>query len=76
MSDKRSDHDFLPLSTADFNDAGDKGLAVRFSTQPSPKRGKRHHIGFLLDAESGKKLLRGLASALAKKFPDDVVSGD
>ena len=69
MSDE---HNFLPLATGDFHDAGDEGLAFRLTTQLSPIHGKAFHFGCLLDAESGKKLLRGLASALAQKFPDDV----
>ena len=69
-----SDHEFLPLGDLIFYDAGAEGLAVRISTVPSPKYGNPHVIGLLLNAEGGKSLLRGLATALQSKFPDDVVA--
>ena len=66
------EHDFLPLATGDFHDAGDEGLALRLATEPSPETGRAFHFGCLLDAKSGKMLLEGLASALAQKFPGAV----
>ena len=73
MSDGRSpDHGFLPLGPCDFHDAGEEGLAMRLSTQPSPVTGKAFHFGCLLNAESGKEFLQALATVMAQKFPEKV----
>ena len=70
----KQQHNFLPFSSAVFADAGEEGLAVRLSTQFSPKYGMARHFGFLLNAETGKSLLRELATALEQKYPDDVIT--
>ena len=69
------EHGFLPLATGDFYDAGES-LALRLATELSPVHGRAFHFGCLLDAESGRMLLEGLASALAQKFPDHVKWSD
>ena len=68
-----SDHNFLPLGNLTCHDAGEEGLAVRIETIPSPKSGNPYVISLLLNAEGGKSLLLELATALQRKFPDDVV---
>ena len=62
------------LQNAVFNDAGPHGMSMSLETQPSLDTGKAYHFGCLLTAERGKSFLRELASALAQKYPDDVVS--
>lgn len=68
------DHNLTLLKRVDFHDAGPEGLAVLLLTQPSQKHGKGLRFGFLLNAEGGKSLLRGLASALEQKYPGQVVT--
>ena len=64
-------YSLLPLDGSAYHDAGDERLAFRLWTQPSPSSGKVVHFSCLLDAESGKTLVRELAKALAQKFPDE-----
>ena len=69
---ENSDHDFLPLGKIICHDAGQEGLAVLIETTPSPQSGDPYVIGFLLNSEQGKSLLKVLATSLNQKFPNDV----
>ncbi len=63
----------LRLDKVAFFDAGPRGLAITMSTQPSQKRGKPYHFACLVNEERGKKLMREVASALALKFPGQII---
>ena len=63
-------HDFWPLRKVSLFDAGEEGLAIYLETQQTLETGAPKKFGCLVTEDQGVQLLRELASALDKKYPN------
>lgn len=60
--------EFISLGPVVVADAQEYGLAMRLETQPSPKDGRVHAFGCLLDESLAREFLQEFSTAVEKKW--------